>query len=928
MLQACKLVPLALPFLLGGMPLAQSFVNWESPHVHPLAMTPDGHRLLAVNTPDNRLEVFALGTGMPLRIFDVPVGLDPVSVRARTNREAWVVNHVSDTVSVVDLATRNVIATLPTDDEPADVVFAPEVSGVEGRVPAPAPRRAFVTCSQANTLLVFDVDDLAAPPRRIALRGEDPRALAVNPARGEVYAAFFESGNQTTVLAGRQPIPRPFPPKAVLDPTGPYGGVSPPPNSGAGFDPPINPALPTPPEAGLVVRRNTAGEWRDDNGGNWTALVSGSEAARSGRPVGWRLLDHDVAVIDARTLEVRYQTGLMNLCMALDVNRASGEVSVVGTDARNEVRFLQNLTGVFLRVQLGRILPGGAGTLQDLNAHLDYSTGTLAQGARDLGLADPRGIAWNAAGTRAYVSGMGSDNVIVLAADGLRLGAGTPIQVGSGPTGVVLDEPRNRLYVLNKFEASISAVDTGTHLELGRVSFFDPSPAAIVLGRAHLYDAHERSGTGVVSCASCHVDARMDRLAWDLGEPAGAMKAVDEQELYPPAAVGDWHPMKGPLLTPTLQDVIGKEPFHWRGDRDGLEEFNPLFETLLGDDEQLTAAEMQALEDYLATLHYPPNPFRNFDNSLSTSVPLPGHRSTGAFSPAGTPLPSGNAAQGKVLYSPPNLLAGPLACATCHGLGASIGTDTELVMGVFQPRPSGPNGERYHALSVWSNTAMKNAHYRNLYERTGFDLTQVENVAGFGYSPEGSVDSLARFVSPPNFQFNTDQEIADIIAFLLSVSGELGSGGPTGNPLRPPGTAGRHTHAAVGAQVTFQTGTPPAADTARLDQMIALADAGAVGLIAKGRHLGLARGYRYGGANLFQSDRLLESVTRATLTAQAGSGSELTFTVVPLGAETRLGVDRDSDGAFDRDELDQGGDPADARIKPAKDLWVPLGRRP
>jgi hypothetical protein len=35
----------------------------------------------------------------------------------------------------------------------------------------------------------------------------------------------------------------------------------------------------------------------------------------------------------------------------------------------------------------------------------------------------------------------------------------------------------------------------------------------------------------------------------------------------------DWHPMKGPTVTQTLQDIIGFEPFHWRGDRLSIEEF-------------------------------------------------------------------------------------------------------------------------------------------------------------------------------------------------------------------------------------------------------------------------------------------------------------------------------------------------------------------
>src|SRR2546422_705221 len=48
-----------LTVLAGSAPaLAQSsFINWETAHVSPLALTPDGSRLLAVNTPDNRLEL-------------------------------------------------------------------------------------------------------------------------------------------------------------------------------------------------------------------------------------------------------------------------------------------------------------------------------------------------------------------------------------------------------------------------------------------------------------------------------------------------------------------------------------------------------------------------------------------------------------------------------------------------------------------------------------------------------------------------------------------------------------------------------------------------------------------------------------------------------------------------------------------------------
>src|SRR5438093_9115330 len=104
--------------LCAGAALGQSsFVNWETAPVHPLDMTPDGTKLLLTNTADNRLEIFNLTSGSPVWTASVSVGLDPVSVRARSNTEAWVTNFISDTVSIVNLSTLNVSATLTVGDE-------------------------------------------------------------------------------------------------------------------------------------------------------------------------------------------------------------------------------------------------------------------------------------------------------------------------------------------------------------------------------------------------------------------------------------------------------------------------------------------------------------------------------------------------------------------------------------------------------------------------------------------------------------------------------------------------------------------------------------------------------------------------------------------------------------------------------------------
>src|SRR5207302_5773803 len=86
-------------------PAAASFTTFESGQVRPLALSPDGSRLFAVNTPDDRLEIFAVGSGSLTHLDSVPVGLEPVAVAARTDTEVWVVNHLSDSISIVDVGS-------------------------------------------------------------------------------------------------------------------------------------------------------------------------------------------------------------------------------------------------------------------------------------------------------------------------------------------------------------------------------------------------------------------------------------------------------------------------------------------------------------------------------------------------------------------------------------------------------------------------------------------------------------------------------------------------------------------------------------------------------------------------------------------------------------------------------------------------------
>src|SRR5262249_51898944 len=123
-----------------------------------------------------------------------------------------------------------------------------------------------------------------------------------------------------------------------------------------------------------------------------------------------------------------------------------------------------------------------------------------------------------------------------------------------------------------------------------------------------------------------------DSLAWDLGDPFGAVVANPNPfrlDINGPPG-NPFHPLKGPMTTQSLRGLAGAGPMHWRRDRTGgttggdpldedlaFQAFNPAFVGLLGASSQLSAADMQAFTNFILTVVYPPNPVRALDNSLT-----------------------------------------------------------------------------------------------------------------------------------------------------------------------------------------------------------------------------------------------------------------------------------------------------------------------
>jgi hypothetical protein len=166
-------------------------------------------------------------------------------------------------------------------------------------------------------------------------------------------------------------------------------------------------------------------------------------------------------------------------------------------------------------------------------------------------------------------------------------------------------------------------------------------------------------------------------------------------------------------------------------------------------------------------------------------------------------------------------------------------------------------------------------------------------VRGFGFLHDGSIPTVHRFLGANVFNTNDTQE-RNLEEFVLAFPSTLA-------PI-------------VGQQIT-RTSTNGATVDPRITLLVQRADtpfvlvghAGAeeCDLIVKGTIAGAPRGWLFDPpTNNFIPDKISESaLSDAALRAFANTaGQELTYTCVPPGSGTRMGIDRDLDGTRDGDE--------------------------
>ncbi len=512
-----------------------------------------------------------------------------------------------------------------------------------------------------------------------------------------------------------------------------------------------------------------------------------------------------------------------------------------------------------------------------LNNHIDFDVheGTTYPAAQvERSLSQPTSLVVSPDGSRLYVAAFGSGKVAAIPTAQLSAGAYTPdpslhVQLpAGGPSGLALSGDGSRLVVYTRFDNGISLWDTESGNMLAHRSLFSPEPAAVVRGRALLYDARETSANGTSACSSCHIFGDMDQLAWDLGNPDGLLQEnPNEYVTRSIKTTINFHPMKGPMTTQTLRGIADSGPQHWRGDRTGqnrqqvngemesieaaaFKEFNPAFVGLVGRSEELGPDQMQDFTDFAMALTPPPNPVRRLDNSLTPAQ-----------------------ARARDIYFNFDSITGTGSCNHCHTLEP-------------EQKHFGTSGlMSFEGAGIAEN--FKIPHFRNAYAKVGMFGTSGnlgdgaftgQQIKGFGYLHDGSIATLGDFFASPTFVFPAPvtQTQADIVRFVMVADSNMA-------PV-------------VGQQVTL-AGDSPTEQLQRLDLLESRADVvqplPECDLIVRGvlesvRYSAL----RHGG--LYLDTLGTESSAGDLRERVAQPGNALTFTCVPPGAGARLALDRAS----------------------------------
>ena len=486
-------------------PAGVGYPSLMSPHATPIASI--GKRVFVVNTPADTVDVIDASSR---RIVDrISVGIDPVGMAVRPDgKELWVSNHVSDSVSVIDIELGSptcltVVATVQDldpktratrFDEPVGIAFA-------------SNEKAYVALSSENEIAVVNVMTRKVE-KKLSITAQDPRAITVRGDR--LYVIPFESNNKTQLSGGKA---------ADID--------------------------------GDLV---TFDAW-DHSIANNNVLSLGHVVDIVKNP---KVPDRDLYVFDTRTdrlIETVDTLGTLLYGLTVD---STGRVYIAQTDARNDVNGRSGtkkhgLAELENRAFLNQIT---AIQFQDDTPQkpefIDLEPLPPLHPGPGEAFATPFAIEVSDDDSTLVVTAAGSDKLLTVdPVGGEVLGE---VKVDAVPRGIALESTAegrpSQAWVLNSIANTVSLVDLSNTVSpklVTSISLEDPTHAAFKRGRI-AFNTAAASTTGTFSCASCHPDGHTDQLLWVLKTPI----VTGGKQIMPRSTM----PIRG------LRDTA---PYHWDG---------------------------------------------------------------------------------------------------------------------------------------------------------------------------------------------------------------------------------------------------------------------------------------------------------------------------------------------------------------------------
>jgi hypothetical protein len=490
-------------------------------------------------------------------------------------------------------------------------------------------------------------------------------------------------------------------------------------------------------------------------------LISGNNSSSNGSAIVdldvdplnqfGELPDEDLFAIDPTSLVVTaISRKAGSVLFAHGVNPASGgrhwQLNLDSINKNPSQQSEPDHKGKFAKNRLTlTALPGSGSTTS--HAHVDLDDFNSGQSGKQP-LALPTGLSFAPSGELAIAVGVGTDNAILLStASGASEGTFVANSEMSLPSTSIpryalfdpSDEETVAIYCwgTNKIEFFQVSVSPPVHLTASTLSLgYDPTPFDVRQGRNIFYDA-ARSLNGNLNCASCHIEGSSDQLGWDLSDRP--------------------RDTKGALVTQTLFGIDRLAPFHWRGERPELEDFNGAFPGLLGASSELSPQDMAWFKAFVFSLRSPANigasEYRVLDDFLAQA------QEDGYV---------GSAINGQDLFRfepviPPGNPNGR-ACNDCHALPAGSNGDT------FDLNPS----------SIPSMFHLEVPGFNELEDKDSrvVDVTGLNPVkralTGFGLSHVGQLASRHRFEGKFLTALGGPQHRADVVEFLIQFDSGFG----------------------------------------------------------------------------------------------------------------------------------------------------------